>query len=118
MPWHALRVSLGSRSADFNGQRLDRFLASVLEGHSRSQVQKLITDGHVTLDRRDAEANLTMREGERVSIDLPEVEPATAAAEALPLEILYQDADLAVLNKPASRGPGSPGSTGRSSASP
>ena len=42
-----------------------------------------------------------MREGERVSIDLPDVEPATTAAEALPLEILYQDADLAVLNKPA-----------------
>ena len=41
-----------------------------------------------------------MREGERVSIDLPDVEPATTAAEALPLEILYQDADLAVLNKP------------------
>ena len=42
-----------------------------------------------------------MREGDRVSVDLPDVEPATTAAEALPLEILYQDADLAVLNKPA-----------------
>jgi 23S rRNA pseudouridine1911/1915/1917 synthase len=87
--------------ADFNGQRLDRFLTSVLDGHSRSQIQKLIADGHVTLDRRDAKANLAMREGERVSVDLPEVAPSTAAAEALPLDILYQDADLAVLNKPA-----------------
>ena len=87
--------------SDFDGQRLDRFLVSVLDGHSRSQIQKLIADGHVTVERRDAQPNLTMREGERVTVDLPDVEPATAAAEALPLEILYQDADLAVLNKPA-----------------
>jgi len=86
---------------DFNGERLDRFLVSVLERHSRSQIQKLIGDGHVRLDRREARANLAMREGERVTVDLPAVEPARMAAEALPLEILYQDADVAVLNKPA-----------------
>jgi 23S rRNA pseudouridine1911/1915/1917 synthase len=86
---------------DFNGQRLDRFLVSVLESHSRSQIQKLVADGRVTLDRREARANLTMREGERVTVDLPELAPAKMAAEALPLEILYEDADLAVLNKPA-----------------
>ena len=86
---------------DFDGQRLDRFLVSVLEAHSRSQVQKLIGDGHVTTDRRKARANLAMRTGERVTIVLPEVAPARADAEALPLDILYQDEDLAVLNKPA-----------------
>ena len=87
--------------ADFDGQRLDRFLAAVLEGRSRSQVQKLIIDGRVSVAQRDARANLAVREGERISIDLPETAPPTTAAEALPLEILYQDADLAVLNKPA-----------------
>lgn len=86
---------------EFNGERLDRFLVSVLESHSRSQIQKIIADGHVTLDRREARANLAMREGERVTVDLPASAPARMAAEALPLEILYQDADVAVLNKPA-----------------
>ena len=86
---------------DFSGQRLDRFLVSVLESHSRSHIQKLIADGHVAIDRRKARPNLTMREGERVTIDLPDVAPATMAAEALELEILYQDADVAVVNKPA-----------------
>ena len=86
---------------DFDGQRLDRFLVSVLEGHSRSQVQKLIGDGHVTIERREARANLAMRNGERVTVVLPEVAPARADAEALPLDILYQDEDVAVLNKPA-----------------
>jgi 23S rRNA pseudouridine1911/1915/1917 synthase len=88
-------------SPDFGGQRLDRFLVSVLEGHSRSQIQKLIGDGHVTIERREARANLAMRDGERVTVVLPDVVPARAAAEALPLDILYQDKDVAVLNKPA-----------------
>ena len=86
---------------DFGGERLDRFLVSVLEGHSRSQIQKLIGDGHVTIERREARANVAMRDGERVTVVLPEVLPARADAEALPLDILYQDEDLAVLNKPA-----------------
>lgn len=85
--------------SDFGGQRLDRFLVSVLEGHSRSQVQKLIGDGHVTIDRRGARANAAMRDGDRVTVVLPEVAPARADAEALPLDILYQDEDVAVLNK-------------------
>ena len=86
---------------DFSGHRLDLFLVSVLDGHSRSQVQKLIGEGRVTIDRREARANLPLRQGERVTVALPDVSPARAAAEALPLEILYQDADVAVLNKPA-----------------
>ena len=87
--------------ADYEGQRLDKFLVSVLEGQSRSQVQKLIEDGRVTLDRKSPKANLSMREGDRVVVDLPAPVAATIAAEELPLEILYQDADVAVLNKPA-----------------
>jgi 23S rRNA pseudouridine1911/1915/1917 synthase len=86
---------------DYEGQRLDRFLVSVLEGQSRSQVQRLIEDGRVSLDRKSPKANLSMREGDRVVVDLPAPVAATIAAEELPLEILYQDADLAVLNKPA-----------------
>src|SRR2546425_1492514 len=86
---------------EFEGERLDRFLVSVLADHSRSQIQKLITDGRVTLDRKDAKANLALRPGDRVTVDLPPPAPATIGPEALPLEILYQDRDLVVLNKPA-----------------
>ena len=53
---------------EHNGQRLDRFLVSVLERHSRSQIQKLIADGRVTVDRRDARANLAMRQGDVVIV--------------------------------------------------
>jgi 23S rRNA pseudouridine1911/1915/1917 synthase len=87
--------------AEFNGQRLDRFLVSVLEQHSRSQIQKLIADGHVTLPRREARANLAVHEGDRVAVVLPEATPSQLEGESLPLEIIYQDEDVAVLNKPA-----------------
>jgi 23S rRNA pseudouridine1911/1915/1917 synthase len=87
--------------AEFEGQRLDRFLVSVLEGRSRSQIQKLIEDGHVTVDRKAAKANLAMREGDRVQVQLPAPAAAALEAEALPIEILFQDPDVAVLNKPA-----------------
>jgi 23S rRNA pseudouridine1911/1915/1917 synthase len=86
--------------SEYDGQRLDRFLVSVLEQQSRSQIQKLIADGRVTVARRDARANLSVREGDRVSVEIPAVAPARVESEALPLEILYQDADVAVLNKP------------------
>ena len=89
--------------AEFDGQRLDRFLVSVLEGYSRSQLQKLIADGHVIVEGRTtpARANVAIREGLAIDVTLPEAAPTDVAPEALPLEILYQDPDVAVLNKPA-----------------
>ena len=86
---------------EFDKQRLDRFLVSVLGDLSRSQIQRLIAEGHVTVPNRAARANLAMREGDRVSIDMPAAAPSTVASEALPLDIVFQDADVAVLNKPA-----------------
>ncbi|HEY7189585.1 MAG TPA: RluA family pseudouridine synthase [Vicinamibacterales bacterium] len=94
--------------AEFDGQRIDRFLVSVLADYSRSQIQKLIADGHVTVHRGAADrplptpkSNLVVREADRITVDTPAVEPSALSAEALPLDILYQDSDLAVLNKPA-----------------
>ena len=87
--------------SEYDGQRLDRFLVSVLEHESRSHIQKLIAAGRVTVDRRAARANLAMREGDKVTVDVPEPAPSEVAGEELPLEILHQDADVAVLNKPA-----------------
>ena len=96
MPTHEFIVP-----AEYEGQRLDKFLVSVLAGQSRSQVQKLIEDGRVQLDRKTPKANLAMREGDRVVVALAGPIAARVDAEELPLEILFQDAHLAVLNKPA-----------------
>jgi 23S rRNA pseudouridine1911/1915/1917 synthase len=86
---------------DHAGERLDRLLAAELSGQSRSQVQKLIADGHVQVAGRAARANLAVKAGDRITVDVPAPAPATLAAEALPLTVLYQDDDLAVLDKPA-----------------
>jgi 23S rRNA pseudouridine1911/1915/1917 synthase len=85
---------------EYDKQRLDRFLVSVLGDLSRSQIQRLIADGHVAVANRAARANLAMREGDRVSVTMPEAAPSTVESEALPLDIVFQDADVAVLNKP------------------
>ena len=82
------------------GQRLDRFLVAVLGDHSRSQIQKLIADGHVRVAAREARANLAVRAGDRIVVDLPPAAPASVQAEEVPLEILHQDADVVVVNKP------------------
>jgi 23S rRNA pseudouridine1911/1915/1917 synthase len=99
---------------DYDGQRIDRFLVSVLADYSRAQIQRLIVDGHVSVRRPSArggapsgppttapKANFLVREADQVVVDAPEAAPSRLSAEALPLEILYQDRDLAVLNKPA-----------------
>ena len=89
-----------SVAAESDGQRLDRFLVSVLGDHSRSQIQKLIADGHVHVGARDARPNLSVREGDRIVVDLPPAAPSSVEPEAMPLEILHEDADLVVINKP------------------
>jgi len=84
------------------GLRLDRLLASEIAGYSRSQVQRLIEDGQVSLPRvKTAKANTAVREGDVITVSLPAPAEPTPVAEALPLDVLYQDADLIVVNKPA-----------------
>jgi 23S rRNA pseudouridine1911/1915/1917 synthase len=86
---------------DHAGERLDRFLAGVLPGHSRSHIQRLIKDGLVQLGTREARANASVRPGERIVVEVPPPAPAHAAPEDVPLEIVYEDADVVVVNKPA-----------------
>ena len=88
--------------ADTAGDRLDRYLTSQVPDHSRSQIQRLIEDGHVTHSRyTKVKANLDVREGDVITVTLPEAEPAAAQPEDIPLEILFDDQDVVVVNKPA-----------------
>jgi 23S rRNA pseudouridine1911/1915/1917 synthase len=86
---------------DGDGIRLDRFLTSVLPGQSRSHIQRLIKNGHVQVAGRQAKANQPVKEGQQVTVDIPEPVDPTPAAEALPLDIVYQDRDVIVIDKPA-----------------
>jgi 23S rRNA pseudouridine1911/1915/1917 synthase len=87
---------------EHDGLRLDRVLASEIAGQSRSQIQRLIEDGHVTLARvKTIKANTAVRDGDVISVTLPEPVAAAPGAEAIPLDVLFEDPDIIVVNKPA-----------------
>jgi 23S rRNA pseudouridine1911/1915/1917 synthase len=97
----ALDPVLFTVSDESDGSRLDRFLVSVLADYSRSQLQRLIRDGHVEADGRPGKANQSVKAGQVVAVRIPPTTPATPQPEALPLPIVYQDADIIVVDKPA-----------------
>jgi 23S rRNA pseudouridine1911/1915/1917 synthase len=85
-----------------DGIRIDKFLADEIAEQSRSQIQRLIEEGHVKVPRvTKVKSNTVVRDGDVVTVEVPPPADTTVTAEALPLEILYQDADVIVVNKPA-----------------
>ena len=93
-------------TAEAKGQRLDQFLAQALtaegEGVSRSRVQLLIDQGDVLVNGLREKASLKLRGSERIDITgEPHPAPLKATAEEIPLDVIYEDADLEVVNKPA-----------------
>ena len=83
------------------GARLDQFLSSRLDV-SRARVQQLIQQAQVLVDGKAGKASLRLRGGESINVLGPaRLEPLRAIAEDIPLDIVYEDADLAVINKPA-----------------
>jgi 23S rRNA pseudouridine1911/1915/1917 synthase len=81
------------------GTRLDRFAAQA-GGFSRSQVQRWLEAGLVLVNGRPAPASYRLRPGDEVTLTPPPPEPSPLAAEPLPLEILYEDQDIILVNKP------------------
>ena len=89
-------------SPDAAGQRLDHFITTQLEGVSRSRVQLLLDQGDVLVNGVQAKASLKLRGGEQIVITgEPHPAPLKATAQDIPLDIIYEDKHLAVINKPA-----------------
>jgi 23S rRNA pseudouridine1911/1915/1917 synthase len=84
------------------GQRLDQFLTSQMAGVSRSRVQLLLEQGDVVVDGERLKASSKLRGGELIAITgEPRPAPLKAIAEDIPLDVVFEDADLAVIDKPA-----------------
>ena len=83
------------------GQRLDHFLVGLMPDRSRSQIQRLIKDGHVQLDGRTVRPNVSVRAGDSILVEVPLPRDAKPRPQPLPIDIVYEDADLVVVNKPA-----------------
>ena len=82
------------------GRRVDHFLAAERGDISRSRWQKLIKDGMVLVNGRKVKPNLLLDGGESISVTLPEVEELAVEAEDIPLDVIYEDSDIIVVNKP------------------
>jgi 23S rRNA pseudouridine1911/1915/1917 synthase len=83
------------------GQRLDAFLAENIEGWSRSRIQRLIEGGDVLVNGAAVKASYKLRGGDEVEVELTEAPAAVFEPENIPLDIVYEDEYLAVINKPA-----------------
>ncbi|PLX97151.1 MAG: RluA family pseudouridine synthase [Desulfuromonas sp.] len=82
-------------------ERLDRFLAESLPDISRSQIKKLIDDGLVQVAGRPAKAGEKLRVGDTIHVTLPPPAPSEVVPQQIPLQVLYEDAHLIIIDKPA-----------------
>ena len=83
-----------------DGERIDRYLSEELADRSRSYIQKLIKENYVTVNQKPVKANYRLSLGDRVEIDLPEAKEPDIKPEDIPLDILYEDKDIIIVNKP------------------
>jgi len=88
-------------TAEFSGRRLDHVLAAQIADRTRSQIQRLIKQGMANVGDKVGHASTVVREGDLITLEIPPPEPATPQPEALPIAIVYDDADVVVVDKPA-----------------
>ena len=88
-------------SEESKNQRLDAFLASSLDGLTRSQAARLIESGEVAVNGKTAGKSYKLAGGEDIAVTLPEPEPVEAVPQDIPLDVVYEDADVIVVNKPS-----------------
>ncbi len=82
------------------GDRIDRYLSEELEDRSRSYIQKLIKEQYVKVNEKPVKANYRLSLGDMVEIDLPEAKEPDIVPEDIPMDILYEDQDIIMINKP------------------
>ena len=88
-------------SAEDAGKRLDAFLAEKIEKWSRSRLKRLIDDGDILVNEKPAKASYRLAENDSIEIELTEIPAEVFEPEDIPLEVIYEDEFLAVINKPA-----------------
>ena len=82
------------------GQRIDRFLSGEDTGLSRSALQGLVAEGHVLCNGKAPAKSLKLKAGDIILLEIPDAKPIEAVPQEIPLDIIYEDAHLLVVNKP------------------
>ena len=86
--------------ADIAGERLDAFVARTGENLSRSAAQKLMESGCIIVNGKPGKKNDRLNVGDAVSVEIPQAQPVDIAPKEIPLDIVYEDEDVLVINKP------------------
>lgn len=86
--------------SDKENERIDVYLSGLIEEMSRNSIQKLISDGNVIVNSKQIKSNYKVKLNDAINVIIPEPEVLDILAENMPLEIVYEDDDLAVINKP------------------
>lgn len=86
--------------AEESEERVDKFLATELADLSRSYIQKLLKEGRVMVGEKPVKANYKLREGDNVTFTVPPLKELSVEAEPIPLDIVYEDEDIILVNKP------------------
>ena len=85
---------------DFEGVRVDKYLGEILPDISRSYIQKLLKSQHILVNKCVCKANYKVKTDDIINVDIPEPLEANIVAEDIPLDIIYEDSDIIVVNKP------------------
>lgn len=80
--------------------RIDKYLVNKIPDFSRSKIQQLISDGLVTVNGEVIKANYKLNVDDKISVSIPEPEPVQIKAQDIPIEIIYEDSDILLVNKP------------------
>jgi len=86
--------------AETAGERLDKYITQKESGLSRSFIQELVNSGHILVNNQSAKPSLRLKTGDTITIEIPPETPSELKAENIPLEIIFQDKDLLLINKP------------------
>ena len=87
-------------TAETSGVRIDKFLSDAMPDVSRSYIQKLIRDQHIAVNKGQVKSNYKLSAGDEIKVSLPELKAPDIKPEEIPLDILYEDNDILIVNKP------------------
>ena len=85
---------------EYEDERIDKYISVLIDSLSRSFIQKLLKDGHVLVNDQPVKQNFRLKEGDEVAFSLPKAVEPDILPEDIPLDILYEDDDVLVVNKP------------------
>ena len=94
------KIIIKNIEPEYNGQRIDKFLSETLPEYSRSFIQKVVKDGGVLVDEKCVKSNYKLSTGQILKLNVPELVEPDIVPEDIPLDILYEDDDIIVVNKP------------------